>query len=160
MTNRESASMFVFMWRTRKFCFMLDTCIKRRSLDQYVAEYRILFRKGAKREEIIEWAAKKGETITEEDIRDLIRAEFFEAIVITPNYTGIEIITLGRKGRNLLRKSFIERWAYFFQYGFEEHSNIYTLVIGGGIATIVIFFFGLVKHVWQFLAHSVLILHL
>ncbi len=97
-------------------------------------------------------ALKKDKKEIEEEIIDLSDQKFFnlgaDGYWISPGGTIVQVhnyIKLGLKGRQLIKENFLKRWMYFFQFAYEEHSYLYTFILGGGFVVAI----GIVSNIFQ-----------
>ncbi|MEK7530647.1 MAG: hypothetical protein AAB573_02170 [Patescibacteria group bacterium] len=135
------------MIRRKIFAGYFDDFVSARSLEKYDASFHRVLRKGIWPAEqsrfityVLSQTSSKGKT--HDDIVDDLADVLEDGIFCWKDY-GVEkdvgdpekahLLCLGTKGKRMVKGNFIERWAYFLQYTYGEHSFIYGAILGGTI---------------------------
>lgn len=109
---------------------MLDDCIKNRQLEGWELTYKEELRKGVQLRTFMKYAEKNGLKISEDEVHDLVEEHFFDYMNGSLGLMSPQILlTLGLKGRKILKKGYFTRKGYFIQYAFNNHSWIWGAIV-------------------------------
>jgi hypothetical protein len=145
------------MWEIWILCYELDRYVKTRSLSSHHTDLRKVLARGLAKDERDDFinTFRKGKdfSIVEDQISDALKRDFLSELRYSSPY-GEEkrALSLGEKGRRLVRGRWYTRWASFLTFSYERYSPISGFLLGAattGTVWLIHYFFPTLTKGWH-----------